>query len=246
MAKKEEIAQGLKTYLSHLLRCSEAKIKNVKLINSSGELLVKGVCFGFRKSCAINISEDECNDNSIIDNFVAQRMLEISSSFDYELDLSVSFDFDSDEISVVPDFLSELIEAGSGERRAVVNVNGPPEPPEVNNEATLTVQKSAGNSTFQNNVKFQQHAIEFNELIFVSKENYSIIDSISSDDSNRESLYYGAPNRTCGKKCVDEDELVKKIFSFYDVGFNATIDACFWDDINCIDDSVTQIFLRKY
>jgi len=240
MAKKDEIAQGLKTYLSHLLRCNEAKIKNVKLINSAGELLVKGVCFGFRKSCAINLAEDECNDNSLIDDFVAQRMLEISSSFDYQIDLSVSFDFDSDDISVVPSFLSELIEAGSGDRRA----GGIP--PEVNNEATLTIQKDAGNSTFQNEVLFQQHAIEFNELIFVSKENYSIIDSNSSDDSNRESLYYGAPNRNCGKKCVDEDELVKKIFTFYDADFNDTIDACFWDDINCVDDSVTQIFLRKY
>jgi len=246
MEKKDEIAQGLKTYLSHLLRCNEAKVQNVKLTNSTGELLVKGVCFGLRKSCAINLSKDTCNDNSLIDDFVAQRMLEISSSFDYELDLSVSFDFDSDDISVVPSFLSELIEAGSRDRRALANSNGPPEPPEVNNEATLTVQKGVGNSTFQNEVLFQQHAIKFDELIFVSKDNFSITESNSSDDSNRESLYYGAPNRTCGKECADEDELVKKIFSFYNVSFNDTIDACFWDDINCIDDSVTQIFLRKY
>ena len=243
MEKKDEIAQGLKTYLSYLLRCNEAKIKNVKLISSTGELLVKGVCFGLRKSCAINLSEDECNDNSLIDDFVALRMLEISSSFDYALDLSVSFDFDSDDISVVPSFLSELIEGVSGAQRAVANSN---EPPEVNNEATLTIQKSAGNSTFLNEVLFQQHATEFDELISVSKENFSITESNSSDDSNRESSYYGAPNRGCGKKCVDEDEVVKKIFSFYDAEFNASIDACFWDDINCIDDTVTQIFLRKY
>jgi len=243
MAKKDEIAQGLKTYLSHLLRCNEAEIKNVKLINNAEGLLVKGVCFGFHKSCAIHLSKDKCNDNSLIDDFVAQRMLEISSSFDYQIDLSVSFDFDSDDVSVVPSFLSELIEAGSRDRKAVYKV---PEPPTVNNEAALTVQKSAGNSTFQNEVLFQQHAIEFDELIFVSKDNFLIIESNSSDDSNRESLYYAAPNRNCGKECVDEDELVKKIFSFYKISFNDTIDVCFWDDINCIDDSVTQIFLRKY
>jgi len=233
MAKKDEIAQGFKTYLSHLLRCKEAYIKNVKLTNSTSELLVKGVCFGLRKNCAINLSKDTCNDNSLIDDYVAKRMLEISSTFNYEIDLSVSFDFDSDDISVVPSFLSELLKAGSRESR------------EVNNKATLTIQ-TAGNSTFQNEVLFQQHAIEFDDLIFLPEANFSITESNSSDDSNRESLYYGAPNRNCGKKCVDEDEVVKKIFSFYDAKFNATIDACFWDDINCMDDSVTQIFLRKY
>jgi len=242
MEMKDEIAQGLKTYLSHLLRCNEAKIKNVKLINSSGELLVKGVCFGFRKSCAINISEDECNDNSLIDDFVAQQMLEISSSFDYQIDLSVSFDFDSDDISVVPSFLSELIGGVSGAPRAVANSAAPPG---VNNEATLKINKDSDNSHFKNEAKFEEQAINLEGLASLLKEDFSIIESNLSEDS-KTGPFYGPPNRNCGKKCVDEDVLVKKIFTFYDVNFNATIDACFWDDINCIDDSVTQIFLRTY
>jgi len=243
---EDQIVQGLKKFLSHLFRCkSHALIKDVKLVTPSGQdnQFVKGVCFGFRKSCAINLSEDQCNDNSLIKKFVAERMLAISSSFDYEIDLSVSFDFDSDDISVVPDFLSELIEGVSGVPRAVANSLVPPE---VNDEATLTINKDSDNSNLKNGAKFEQHAINFEGLVSLSTKDFSIIESNSSDDSNRESLYYGAPNRNCGKKCVDEDELVKKIFSFYDVDFNATIDACFWDDINCIDDSVTQIFLRKY
>jgi len=246
MRKKAEIAQGLKKYLSHLLRCSEAKIKNVKLVNSTGELLVKGVCFGFRTSCAINLSEDECNDNSVIDDFVAERMLEISSTFDYKIDLSISFDFDSDDISVVPGFLSELIEAGSKETRAVADSNGLG-PPEVNNEAILIMKKDADNSNFHNEARFQHRAIEFEGLIsLLEAEDISITEKSSSDDVTLEFSYYVNPRRKCGNKCAEEQFLVEKIFTYYDVDFDDTIDVCFWDDINCNDDSVTQIFLRKY
>ena len=97
------------------------------------------------------------------------------------------------------------------------------EPLEVNNEATLKINKDSDNSYFNNEAKFEEQAINLEGLVSLLKENFSIIDSNSSDDTNRESPYYGAPNRNCGKECVDEDELVKKIFSFYDIYFNATI-----------------------
>jgi len=247
---EDQIVQGLKKFLSHLLRCkSHALIKDVKLVTSRGQdnPLVKGVCFGFLKSCDIDLSGDECNDNSLIDNFVAERMLSISSSFDYQIDLSVSFDFDSDDISVVPDFLSELIEGVSGAPRAMAKATSTddPEPLEVNNEATLTINKDSDNSNFKNEAKFEQHAINFEGLVSLSTKDFSIIGSNSLDDANTDS-YYGTPSRKCGNTCVNQNLLVQKIFTFYEVNFNATIDACFWDDINCIDDSVTQIFLRKY
>ena len=242
---EDQIVQGFKTFLSHLFRCkSDALIKDVKLVTPQGQEnpFLKGVCFGFRKSCIINLFEDECNDNSLIDKFVAERMSAISSSFDYQIDLSVSFDFDTDDISVVPDFLSELIEGVSVAPRAMANSNGPPD---VNNEATLTINKGSDHSNFKNQAKFEQYAINFEGLVSLSTKDFSIIKSNLSDDANTDS-YYGTASRRCGNACVNENLLVRKIFTIYEVNFNATIDACFWDDINCIDDSVTQIFLRKY
>jgi len=243
-----QIVQSFKNLLSHLLRCKgHALIKHVKLVTPRGQdnPVLKGVCFGFHKSCAINFSADECNDNSLIDKFVAERMSAISSSFHYEIDLSVSFNFDSNDISVVPDFLSELI-GGVSASRAMANSIDNPKPPEVNNTATLTITKDSDNSNFKNEAKFEQHAINFEGLFSLSIGNFSITESNSSDDTTRESSYHGAPSRRCGNTCVNENLLVQKIFTFYEVNFDDTIDACFWDDINCMDDSVTQIFLRKY
>jgi len=154
-------------------------------------------------------------------------MLDISSSFDYEIDLIVSFDFDKDNIDVVPTFLSELIEIASGTQRALSNSNEPP-PPQVNNEAALSINKDATNSNFQNEATFQPNAIEDKEVIFLSAENYD------------------TPKRKRGSKYAEEKFTVEKIFAFYDVNFNTNIDVCFWDDINCIDGSVTQIFMRKF
>ena len=244
---KDQIVKRFEAFLEHILRCKNLRIKHIKLIRDKkeNELYMKGVCFGSRKICNINLSEDDCNDNSLIDDFVAQRMLDISSSFDIEIDLSVSFDFNSDNIEVVPDFLSEMINGTSGARNAVANSNGP-ENVKVNNEATLKIKKDAAKSNFQNEATFQQHAIEVEEVIFLSTEDFSITAFTSADDTTKDSLYYGTPKKKCGSKCVNETLLVQKIFTFYDVDFNDTIDACFWDDINCIDDSVTQIFLRKF
>jgi len=267
-ATKDQIAKKFEKFLDHHLRCKKPLIKHIKLIRDQEEkeLYMKGVCFGSRESCNINLSEDDCNDNRLIDLFVAQKMSEISSSFDYEIDLSVSFNFDSDDISVVPDFLSEIIEGTSGARKAVDNSKGlkelkeleepeeleekpklePHEPSEVNNEVTLTIEKDAAKSNFQNEAMFQQYAIEFNEVIFLSTEDFSFTEFTSSDDTTRDSLYYGTPKRKCGSKCVEEKITLEKIFAFYDLNFNTSIDVCFWDSINCIDGYVTQIFFRKY
>jgi len=245
---KDQFVQGFKNLLSHLLRCKgHALIKHVKLVTPRGQdnPVLKGVCFGFHKSCAINFSEDECNDNSLIDKFVAKRMSAISTSFHYEIDLSVSFNFDSNDISVVPDFLSELIGEVSASR-AMAKSTDNPKPPEVNNTVSLTITKDSDNSNFKNEAKFEQHAIHFEGLFSLSIGNFSITESNSSDDTTRESSYHSAPSLRCGNTCVNENLLVQKIFIFYEVNFDATIDACFWDDINCMDDSVTQIFLRKY
>jgi len=230
LAAKEDIVPSLEIFLSHLLRCkSEAEIKNVKLVNNTGELLVKGVCFGFRKSCEINLSEDICNDNSLIEDFINERRLEMSSSFDYEIDLSVSFDFDEDNVNVVPDYLSELIGGISGARRLMSNSNE--EPPEVNNEAILTIKRDGANNQFQNELTFQQYAKRFVVNISLSAHNFSITELSPSDDVTLE---------------LDEQFFVEKIFTFYNVNFDTDIDVCFWGEINCIDDSVTQIFIRKY
>jgi len=227
---KEDIVPSLETFLSHLLRCkSEAEIKNVKLVNNTGELLVKGICFGFRKSCEINLSEDICNDNSLIEDFINERRLEISSSFDYEIDLSVSFDFDEDNVNVVPDYLSELIGGISGAHRLVSNSNE--EPPEVNNEAMLTIKRDGANNQFRNELTFQQYAQRFEGNISLSPEDFSIAELSPSDD-----VALG----------LAEQLLVEKIFTFYNVNFDTDIDACFWGEINCFDDSVTQVFIRKY
>jgi len=230
LTAKEDIVPSLEIFLSHLLRCkSEAEIKNVKLVNNTGELLVKGVCFGFRKSCEINLSEDICNDNSLIEDFINERSLEICSSFDYEIDLSVSFDFDEDNVNVVPDYLSELIGGISGARRLMSNSNE--EPPEVNNEAILTIKRDGANNQFQNELAFQQYAKRFVGNISLSAQNFSITELSPSDDVTLE---------------LDEQFLVEEIFTFYNVNFDTDIDVCFWGEINCIDDSVTQIFIRKY
>jgi len=245
---KDRVAQSLQKSLDHRLRCkSEGKIKHVKLIQDQEEkeLYVKAVCLGSRKRCTINLSGDDCNDNSLIDDFVAKRMLDISSSFDYEIDLSVSFDFDKDNIDVVPDFLSELIEGDSETQRAMSNSGRIP-PPQLNNEAALSINKDATNSNFQNKAIFHQNEIEVEEVIFLSAEDFSITELASSDDAPTDSSYYDTPKRKRGSKYAEEKFTVEKIFAFYDVNFNTSIDVCFWDDINCIDGSVTQIFMRKY
>ena len=250
---KDQIAKKFKANLEHLLRCKNLKIKHIKIIRDQeeNELYMKGVCFGDTKSCNINLSEDDCNDNRLIDDFVAQRMLDISSSFDYKIELSVSFDFNSDNIDVVPDFLSEIIVGTSGARKAVANLKGLEEL-EVNNEATLTIKKDAAKSDFQNEATFQQSAIEFEEVIFLSRGDFSITEFTSSDDKKTDSLYYDTPKKKCGSKCVEEKftgeekNTVEKIFAFYDFNFNTSIDVCFWDNINCIDGYVTQMFFRKY
>jgi len=246
---KDQIALSFQDYLDHRIRCKgeEAEIKHVKLVRDQefNEVYVKGVCFGLRKSCIINLSEDDCNDNSIIDDFVSQRMLDISSSFDYEIELSVSFDFDKDNINVVSDFLSELIEGVSGRRR-VVSSSNKPEPPQVNNEGIITITRDGANNQFKNEAIFQQNVIESEELIFLSTEKFSSSDFNSFDDTTTVGSYYGTPKSKCGRKCVEEKFTVENIFAFYDVNFNTSIDVCFWGDINCIDGSVTQIFFRKY
>jgi len=262
---KDRIAKKFEKFLDHHLRCKTPLIKHVKLILDQEEngLYMKGACFGSRENCNIILFEDDCNDNKLIDDFVAQKMLEMSSSFDYEVDLSVSFNFDSDDITVVPDFLSELIEGSSAARRAVTYSSetnssainstainstelGELELPDVNNEVTLTIKTDVAKSTFQNEATFQQYAIEFKEVIFLSTEDFSFTEFTSSDDTTKDSLYYGTPKRKCDSKCVEEKFTVEKIFAFYDLNFNTSIDVCFWDSINCIDGYVTQIFFRKY
>jgi len=241
-----QIEQSLKTFLNHLLRCKNALIKDVKLLRDQEDqegLIVKGICSGFRKSCIISLSEDVCNDNSLIDDFVAERMLEISSSFDYELDLSVSFDFDDENIKVVPDFISEVIFGALGGQRVVAN--GPPEPPEVNSEAILFIKKDGTNSNFQNEITFKQNSKNTEGSISLSTEDLPLVELIQSDDAISKSSYF-SPKNKCGDECLDEKKVLETIFAYYAINFDANIDVCFWDDINCIDGSVTQIFIRKY
>jgi len=241
-----QIEQSLKTFLNHLLRCKNALIKDVKLLRDQEDqegLIVKGICSGFRKSCIISLSEDVCNDNSLIDDFVAERMLEISSSFDYELDLSVSFDFDDENIKVVPDFISEVIFGALGGQRVVAN--GPPEPPEVNSEAILFIKKDGTNSNFQNEITFKQNSKNTEGSISLSTEDLPLVELIQSDDAISKSSYF-SPKNKCGDECLDEKKVLESIFAYYAINFDANIDVCFWDDINCIDGSVTQIFIRKY
>jgi len=247
-----QIEQSLKTFLNHLLRCKNALIRDVKLLrDQEGQegkedqegLFVKGICYGFRKSCIINLSDDICNDNSLIDDYVAERMLEISSSFDYEIDLSVSFDFDEENINLVPDFLSELIEGASRTQRAMFNSGRPP-PPEVNNEANLAIKKDGSNSNFQNEITFKQNTKKIKGAISLSTE-LPLVELIQFDETISKSSYF-SPKNKCGNECLEEKKVLETIFTYYDVNFDSTIDVCFWDDINCIAGSVTQIFIRKY
>jgi len=93
---KDQIAQSFKTSLSHLLRCkSDALIKDVKLVTPQGQEnpFLKVVCFGYRESCTINLTKDECSDNSLIDEFVVQRVV--------IEDLFISFVFRSGDSVVI-------------------------------------------------------------------------------------------------------------------------------------------------
>jgi len=245
-AKKTHIEQSLKSFLNYLLECkSEAKITNVKLFQKQKNLFVKGTCVGFRESCIIDFSHDVCNGISLLEDFINHQMLELSPSFDYNSNLSVSFDFDEDNFDFIPDFLSEIIEGISELQKAASN-SGEPEPPEVNNEAILTIQRNGANTKFQSQAAFKQHIIKFEGLISLSTEDFSITELSQSDDTITESSYYGTSMSKCGDICVAEKNSIEAIFTFYGLHFNTSIDVCFWDEINCIDGSVTQIFIRKY
>jgi len=198
-------------------------------------VFLKGKCIGFRKHCIINLLDDGCQDNSLIEDFVNQQMFAISSSFDYEIELSVSFDFDVDNIDVVPGFLSEIIEGGAGSQRAMSNFLL--EPPEVNNEALLTIHENVTDSKMNNEAFFKQSGEKGIGSIGLSTEVFTISEPNQADVNRKNPSDYSTRS---------EKSSIETIFAFYGLDFDTNIDVCFWDEINCIDDSVTQIFIRKY
>ena len=225
-----------KKFLNHLLRCkSQTAIKDVKIFQKQENVFLKGKCIGFRKHCIINLLDDGCQDNSLIEDFVNQQMFAISSSFDYEIELSVSFDFDADNIDIVPGFISEIIEGGAGSQRAMSN--SALGLPDVNNEALLTIQKNGTDSKMNNEAFFKQSGENHIGSIGLSTEVFTITESNQADASRKNPSDHGT---------TSEKSSIETIFAFYGLDFDNDIDVCFWDEINCIDDSVTQIFIRKY
>jgi len=238
------IEQIIKNFLNHLLRCkNESSIKDVKLFKKQTDLFVKGKCVGFRKNCNINLLNDDiCSDNSLIDEFVNQQLFALSSAFDLEIDLSVSFNFDTDNIGVVPGFLSEVIGGTSASQR-VSNVF-----PDItsNNEAHLTINKKVINNKIQSEATFQQSTTGFTGLFGLSSEEFTFAELTQFDDPNKDTLNDETTRIKCSENCADEKSSVESIFSYYGLDFDTNVDVCYWDEINCLDGSVTQIFIREY